>query len=191
MRKSKAEAAQTRKRIVEVAAEEFRRKGIAGAGLVDLMATAGLTAGGFYRHFESKDALVAEALREACQTTAERLSSRTGEADPTANLAQALGLYLSTRHRDNADTGCPLVALGSELARSDLAVRQAATEGFFALVDLVAAGERSEAPELAARTKAMVAVATMIGALTMSRILTDPDASKALIDGARAQILQE
>ncbi len=190
MRKSKAEAAQTRKRIVEVAAEEFRRKGIAGAGLVDLMATAGLTAGGFYRHFQSKDALVAEALREACQTTAERLSSQTGEADPAADLAQALGLYLSTRHRDNADTGCPLVALGSELARSDLAVRQAATEGFFALVDLVA-GERSEAPEPAARTKAMVAVATMIGTLTMSRILTDPDASKALIEGARAQILQE
>ena len=123
MRKSKEEAAETRKRIVTAAAGEFREHGIVATGLADLMKAAGLTHGGFYKHFESKDQVVAEACAEAVRVLMEKL-----EAAPSKG--SALGSYLSIRHRDDPATGCPLAALGSELARSDEKTREAATEGF-------------------------------------------------------------
>src|ERR1700712_2144031 len=109
MRKSREEAAQTRKRIVTVAAGEFRKKGIVATGLNDLMKVAGLTHGGFYKHFESKDQLVAEACAEAVEAIIGVMADQ-----PTVNAAVAT--YLSTRHRDNPASGCPLAAIGSELS---------------------------------------------------------------------------
>lgn len=191
MRKTKAQAAETRQRIIDVAAQEFRRKGIGGAGLVDLMAAAGLTAGGFYRHFVSKDGLVAEAIDAACGGTASALttSAQIDGTDPDEQLARLLAHYLSPGHRDKIEAGCPLAALGSELARGDGAIRQAASDGFVRLAGIVAES-RGGAGSAAARTQAMVDVATMIGALTMSRILTDAGLSAALLEGARADILR-
>ena len=125
MRKSREEAAQTRKRIVEAASCEFRKNGIVATGLNDLMKAAGLTHGGFYKHFESKDQLVAEACAEAVETAI--LESLAGAASEGAGFAAA---YLSTGHRDSPATGCPLSAIGSELARSDEKTRAAATAGF-------------------------------------------------------------
>src|SRR5262245_55975207 len=112
MRKSRAEAAETRRRIVRAAARRFREQGIAATGLADLMEAAGLTHGGFYKHFSSKDQLVAEATAEALGTLLEEMA-----ALPTVGAAVAA--YLSPRHRDNPASGCPLAALGGELARSD------------------------------------------------------------------------
>src|SRR3982074_3205929 len=131
MRKSREEAGQTRKRIVTAAAGEFRKNGVVATGLNDLMSAAGLTHGGFYKHFESKDQVIAEACAEAVRVLMEKL-----EAAPSRGSAP--GSYLSTRHRDDPATGCPLAALGSELARSDEATREAATEGFLRLVDILA-----------------------------------------------------
>ena len=123
MRKSREEAAETRKRIVTAASEEFRKKGIVATGLNDLMRAAGLTHGGFYKHFASKDQLVAEACAEAVETAiCERLATASSEG-PGA----ALPAYLSTGHRDNPAPGCPLSAIGSELARSDEKTRAAVT----------------------------------------------------------------
>src|SRR3954468_7509905 len=112
MRKSKAEAAETRKRIVAAAAAEFRKNGIVATGLADLMKAAGLTHGGFYKHFESKDQLVAEACAEAGRALGERVSANASKGEPVAS-------YLSARHRDDPAGGCPLAALGTELARCD------------------------------------------------------------------------
>src|SRR6202161_2023504 len=112
MRKSKEEAAQTRKRIVAAASGEFRKRGIVATGLNDRMRAAGLTHGGFYKHFESKDQLVAEACAEAVETIIGVMT-----AQPTINAAVAA--YLSARRRDNPASGCPLAAIGSELSRSD------------------------------------------------------------------------
>src|SRR5262244_1986400 len=109
MRKSRIEAAKTRERIVTAAAAEFRQHGIAATGLADLMKAAGLTHGGFYRHFASKDQLVAEATTAALDALLEGMA-----AHPTVSAAVAA--YLSTRHRDNPASGCPLAALGGELA---------------------------------------------------------------------------
>src|ERR1700689_1504982 len=112
VRKSREEAAQTRKRIVEAASAEFRKNGIVATGLNDLMKSAGLTHGGFYKHFDSKDQLVAEACAEAVEAIMGVMA-----AQPTMNAAVAA--YLSARHRDNPASGCPLSAIGTELARSD------------------------------------------------------------------------
>src|ERR1700730_6687099 len=105
MRKSREEAAQTRKRIVTAAAGEFRKNGVVATGLADLMTAAGLTHGGFYKHFESKDQLVAGACAEAVGVLIGKLQSAASTGPGAAATA-----YLSTAHRDNPATGCPLCA---------------------------------------------------------------------------------
>ena len=175
MRKSKKEAAETRRRIITAAAGEFRERGIVATGLAALMQTAGLTHGGFYKHFESKDQVVAEACAEAVRVLLEKL-------EDAPSKGSVLESYLSIRHRDDPATGCPLAALGSELARSDDKTRAAATEGFLRLVDVLAWKSGSVPPEVA-RRRALVAVSTMIGAVTMSRVMTDA--------GLSAEILSE
>ena len=181
MRKSREEAAQTRKRIVTAASGEFRKNGIVATGLNDLMSAAGLTHGGFYKHFESKDQLVAEACAEAVKTILERLAVA---ASKKGGVAAA---YLSTGHRDNPAAGCPLSAIGSELARSDEKTRAAATTGFLKLVEIMA-GQFGKIPPAAARRRALVAVSTMIGALTMSRIVTDPELSAEILKEAEMNL---
>src|SRR5262245_41150792 len=130
MRKSRIEAAKTRERIVTAAAAEFRQHGIAATGLADLMKAAGLTHGGFYRHFASKEQLVAEACSAAIATMTERMGSSASRKRGRKGLETAVADYLSTEHRDNPRDGCPLAALGSEMARADTQTRAAATTGF-------------------------------------------------------------
>ena len=170
MRKSREEAAQTRRRIVEAASCEFRKNGIVATGLNELMKAAGLTHGGFYKHFESKDQLVAEACTEAVEALIKKM-----EAHPTINAAVAA--YLSTRHRDGPASGCPLAAIGSELARTDPRTREAATDGFERLVGVLTGKSETED----ARRHALVAVSTMIGALTMARVVNDPALSAEIL----------
>jgi TetR/AcrR family transcriptional repressor of nem operon len=176
VRKSREEAAQTRKRIVSAASGEFRKNGIVATGLADLMKAAGLTHGGFYKHFDSKDQLVAEACAEAVGALIDRMSA----AGP-----KAAATYLTTRHRDNPAEGCPLAAIGSELGRSDETTRAVATGGFLKLVDLMAE-QFGKSPT--ARRRALVAVSTMIGALTMSRIVTNPELSEEILKEAESSM---
>ena len=175
------EAAQTRKGIVTAASEEFRKNGIVATGLNDLMSAAGLTHGGFYKHFASKDQLVAEACAEAVKTILETLAATASEKGAAA------AAYLSTDHRDNPATGCPLSAIGSELARSDEKTRAAATAGFPKLVEIMA-GQFGKIPPATARRRALVAVSTMIGALTMSRIVSDPELSAEILKEAERSL---
>ncbi len=175
MRRSREEAAQTRQRIVTSAAAEFRKNGIVATGLAEVMNGAGLTHGGFYKHFESKDQLVAEACAEAVKTVIfERMAAAASAG------GEPVTTYLSTDHRDNPAAGCPLSAIGSELSRSDEKTRQVATAGFLELVEIMA-GQYTNLKPAAARRRALVAVSTMIGALTMSRIVADPGLSGEII----------
>src|SRR5260370_2415906 len=160
MRKSREAAAETRKHIVRAAARKFREQGIVATGLADLMKAAGLTHGGFYKHFASKDQLVAEACADAVDAA---IAGMGMEAQPTINAAVAA--YLSTRHRDDPASGCPLAAIGSELSRTDKKTREAATEGFKRLVAVLA----GEAKGHNAWRRALAAGATVIGAGTMFR----------------------
>ena len=179
MRKSREAAAETRKRIVRAAARKFREQGIVATGLNDLMKAAGLTHGGFYKHFESKDQLVAEACADAVDAA---IAGMGMEAQPTINAATAA--YLSTRHRDDPASGCPLAAIGSELSRTDQKTREAATEGFKRLVAVLVGKSKTQN----ARRRALVAVATMIGAVTMSRVVTDPGLSAEILSAAEKSL---
>jgi TetR/AcrR family transcriptional repressor of nem operon len=185
MRKSKREAAETRERIVKAAAAKFRLNGIGGTGLSDLMAAAGLTHGGFYRHFDSKDQIVAEACAAAAESAmAAYFSNDFGRRGVKARVAK----YLSPAHRDDPSAGCPLAALGSEIARADGKTRAAATRAFLKLVDTLASGSSRRRPDVAQR-RALVAASTMIGALMMSRIVTDRELSAAILRQSEKQLL--
>ena len=182
MRKSKAETAKTREHILEVAADQFMAHGINDAGLARVMKAAGLTHGGFYRHFSSKDELVAEACRKA-------FSSLTADLDSEGDLAKIVGEYLSRNHRDNPRTGCPLATVGSELARSDTRTRREATEGFLRIVQVISRRlKRGSAKEIVAQATAIAAV--MVGAVTLARIVPDPRLSTSILAAAEAQILE-
>ena len=185
MRKSKQEAAATRRRIVKAAAAKFRQNGIGGTGLSDLMAAAGLTHGGFYRHFDSKDQIVAEACAAATESAIATFFSNNSTR---SGLKARVAKYLSPAHRDDPSSGCPLVALGSEIARADERTRAAATQAFLELVDIIAAESGKTRPDVAKR-RALVAASTMIGALTMSRIVTDRELSAAILQQSEKHLV--
>jgi TetR/AcrR family transcriptional regulator, transcriptional repressor for nem operon len=180
MKRSKLEAAETRRRIVKTAAVEFRRNGINNTGLNDVMAAAGLTHGGFYRHFASKNELIAEACAAAMDSAAKNTLPSGCPGLGKAGLETILTEYLSKDHRDNLSEGCMLAGLGSELARSDERTRAAATAGFLKLVDILAQRYRLTNAETAMQ-RALVAVSAIIGALTISRIVTDPKLSATVL----------
>jgi TetR/AcrR family transcriptional regulator, transcriptional repressor for nem operon len=187
MRKSRQETAETRQRIVEAASAEFRSNGIDGTGLADLMATAGLTHGGFYRHFESKEQVVEESLALAIESMVESIGRTVAASPGERGLHAAITEYLSIKYRDDVAGGCPFVALGSDMARSGDAVREAATTGFLKMVDTIA-GQLDGRSPAAARKEALVMLSTMIGAVTMARVVTDPDLSASIIRQARKHL---
>jgi len=186
MRKSKAETAETRRRIVAAAAEEFRKNGIRETSLNELMAAAGLTEGGFYRHFKCKDQLVAEACARGLESVTEAIESAAQEGGKTG-IQVIIENYLSPEHRDELWQGCPFVSLGSELARADNATRDAATAGFVKLVDVLARQFPNVPPECA-RQRAEYIVCAMVGAMTMSLIVTDPDLSASILRQAQKHL---
>lgn len=189
MRKSRAETAATRERIVEAAAGEFRRNGIGATGLSNLMGAAGLTHGGFYKHFASKEQAVAEACAYAIEEIGETLGAAMDKRAARPALHGAINAYLTVEHRDNAGTGCPFAALGAELARGSEAVRESASAGLDALIARFAA--RHAEPESAqASTEAMLALSSMIGALVLSRIVTDDKRSRDILRQMRSHLTQ-
>jgi TetR/AcrR family transcriptional repressor of nem operon len=189
MRKSKQEAAETRRRIVKAAAAKFRQNGIGGTGLSDLMAAAGLTHGGFYRHFDSKDQIVAEACTAAAKSLAEQLAASVCKKSPQRGLKAIVENYLSAAHRDEPADGCPIAALGSEIARGDERTRDAATQALLKFVEIIASQFGKTRPDVA-RRRALVAAATMIGALTMSRIVTDSELSATILRQAERHLIR-
>lgn len=177
MRKSKKEAAQTREAIVAAAADQIRRTGIAEASLADVMSAAGLTHGGFYRHFRSKEHLVADALSAAGDMSLAVISRAIAEGGINA----AVDAYLSTSHRDAETPICPFAALGSEVSRSGNETKAAATEALERLFVVLADG-RSGAD---AREDAIVTLSTMIGAMTLARITSGTPLSGEILRRAK------
>jgi TetR/AcrR family transcriptional regulator, transcriptional repressor for nem operon len=189
MRKSRQETAETRQRIVEAASVEFRRSGIDGTGLADLMAAAGLTHGGFYKHFESKEQVVEESLALAIETMVESMKRTASASSGKGGLHAVIADYLSVKFRDDVAGGCPFVALGSDVARSSDTVREATTTGFLKMVDIIA-GQLDGMSPAAAKKEALSMLSTMIGAVTLARVVTDPDLSASILRQARKHLTQ-
>ncbi|KUM82465.1 MULTISPECIES: TetR/AcrR family transcriptional regulator [Streptomyces] len=169
----------TRRRIIETAGRRFKRHGIDGSGITALMKDAGLTNGAFYTHFASKDDLVATAIADQLQ--AQNANVVAHAAPGHAGVEQIVRWYLSTRHRDSADDGCPSAALLDEIGRCTEATKRAYTDGVLMVVDGIAARLAPDDP-LSVRTKALSAYAMMAGTLQLSRALADAHLSEQLLE---------
>jgi TetR/AcrR family transcriptional regulator, transcriptional repressor for nem operon len=183
LRKSKLEAAQTRDAIVASAAELIRRTGIAEASVGDVMAAAGLTHGGFYRHFRNKEHMVSEALSEAGEKTITTI----GQLMAKGGFNAAVDGYLSKSHRDARTPVCPFAACGSEIARSGKDAKTAATEVLERLFTTLS-GRTPDHMDEEARADAIVALSTMIGAMTLARVVADGDLSSEILDLAKRHL---
>lgn len=181
MRKSNKEAAQTREAIVAAAADLIRRTGISEASLADVMQAAGLTHGGFYRHFRNKEHLVAEALAAA----GNQVRAAIGRNMAKGGLNAAINGYLSTAHRDSPTPNCPFAAVGSEVARCGKETKAAATEVLERLF-VTLAGDEPDRDR--ARGDAIVALSTMIGAMTLARVVSDSGLSAEILACARKHL---
>ena len=124
---SRAEKEKTHKRIVAIAAKRFRENGLDGVGIADLMKEAGLTVGGFYKHFKSREALVPEAVGSSLGTW-ERQVEAAASGGPPVTYASLIDEYLSETHRKHPGTGCPVAALTGDISRSDKRTRALVTE---------------------------------------------------------------
>lgn len=166
-------------RIVEVAARAIRRSGYAGTGLADIMKEAGLTHGGFYAHFKSRDALLAEAWSHAGAESAALAARVTSAAPPGQAIQAIMQAYLSSEHIGAIETGCPVSALGSEMPRQSPEVRRAATMHIKEMIDLIAR-QLPDWGQPQAHQQAMALLCALIGTTMIARAVDDPALSEAL-----------
>jgi AcrR family transcriptional regulator len=169
----------THDRIVEVAARAIRRSGYAGIGVADIMKEAGLTHGGFYAHFASREALLAEAADRAGAEAVRLSADIAAAAVPGQSLQELMRAYLSKEHLEGIENGCPVAALGSEMHRQAPEVRHAATRHIKEMIDVVAR-QLPDWGRPGAHEQAMFMVSSMIGTMVMARAVDDPRLSKAL-----------
>jgi TetR/AcrR family transcriptional regulator, transcriptional repressor for nem operon len=184
MRVSRAQAEENRETVINVASRLFREYGFDGIGLKDLMKGAGLTQGGFYKQFSSKDDLAAQASKRAMESATHRWSTAATSSNP---LEAVMEFYLSSGHRGEKADGCPLVALGSDAARQSKEVRRPFEDGIKAhlqvLDDLMDDAKRSNPSG-----KAMAMLSLMVGAVTLSRIMEDESLSQNILDAAAGEV---
>jgi TetR/AcrR family transcriptional regulator, transcriptional repressor for nem operon len=188
MRVSRSQAAENRETVINVASRLFRERGFDGIGLKDLMKGAGLTQGAFYKQFESKEDLAAQASRRAMESASRRWSAA-AEANPQDPLGAVIAFYLSMDHREERMDGCPVVALGSDAARQGADVKASFEAGIEEYLELLDSWV-GEADDEKLNGKAMAILSTMIGAVLLSRAVNDADLAQAFLDAATDQVRQ-
>jgi TetR/AcrR family transcriptional repressor of nem operon len=184
MKVTREQVARNRQRILEVAGKLFREKGFDGVSVADIMNKAGLTHGGFYGHFASKEALAAQACAVAVADTMDTWAALAGDKSAD-QLGAIVTAYVTPRHRDDLGGGCVLAALGADAVRQRGAVRRAFTEGIrstVAMLSRIAPGRS----DLAKREKALATLAGLVGALTLARAAQDPSLSDEILNAALA-----
>ncbi len=185
---SRANKEQSHARIVQTAAARFREAGVEGVGVADLMKDAGLTHGGFYRHFASRDELVAEAVECALSDGGRAVEAVAASKASRQTVAGALvDAYLSTAHRDGLATSCAVTTLAGDVARSNERARTAYTqqvETYLALLANLAAEEKSKAK----RAKAIAALSSLVGAVSLSRAVNDEKLSREILKAAADEL---
>lgn len=186
MRVSRAQAEKNRENVIDVASRLFRKHGFDGIGLKDLMETAGMTQGAFYKQFTSKDDLIVEASARALESATLRWSNVVAK-NVDEPLDAVLAFYLSNGHRKEKLDGCPLVALGADAARQGAEVKASFEAGIrehlSVLTRLLAEADTDEK-----RQKAMVILSTMVGAVTLSRTVNDPRLAQCILDAAAESV---
>ncbi|MHC1943226.1 TetR/AcrR family transcriptional regulator [Bradyrhizobium sp. UFLA06-06] len=188
MRYSKEHKQETHARIVKKAATRLRERGAHGIGVADLMKDAGLTHGGFYAHFDSREALVIEAFSYAMDRAIERWRKVAADTPPEKRLSTIIDGYLSAVHRDDPGQGCAIPALGAEIARESPKTRKAFALKLDQMIDMMA-DQIIDVPRKAARKQAMATLATMMGTIVMSRIAGSGEMSDEILGAGREAVL--
>jgi TetR/AcrR family transcriptional repressor of nem operon len=189
MRYEKGHKEQTRQKIVEAASQRFRADGIDAVGVVSLMSDVGLTQGGFYNHFTSKEDLVRESVAVAATSATGRLAARVAASRGESYRALING-YLSADHRDEPELGCVGATLAAEMARRPLETREAFTEGYAGMVELISSTLPDAIRGKRRRTLAMSVFASLVGSLSLSRAVADPGLSDEILSLGRQAALQ-
>jgi TetR/AcrR family transcriptional repressor of nem operon len=184
MRYSREHKLETHARIVKKASVRLREKGAHGIGVADLMKDAGLTHGGFYAHFDSREALVVEAFAYAMDRSTERWRRLGEQTPPEKRLSAIVDAYLSPVHRDDPGHGCAVPALGAEIARESPKTRKAFAAKLEQLVDVIAA-QIPDVPRKAARKQALAALATMMGTVVLARVAGNGEFSDEILAAGR------
>jgi TetR/AcrR family transcriptional repressor of nem operon len=186
MKVTKEKAAEHRAAIVRAATRLLRERGLDGVGIAEITKAAGLTHGGFYGHFASKDALVAEACDQSFANTLKWLPG--GEAATAPDLLAYLDGYLSERHRDRPGRGCPMAAYASDIARQDEAVQNSCAQGVERFVD----GLMERLPIGTSRAKAILILSALVGGMTLARatVKSAPALSAEILESVRTQLIE-
>jgi len=195
MRHSKAAKAKTHKRIVAIASKRFREKGLAGIGIADLMKEAGLTVGGFYKHFKSRDELVAEAVGSALGVWKQQADAA-ASGGPPVTYDSLIDDYLSEAHRNHPGTGCPVSALAGDIARSDKRTRAVVTRQIRDNIALLATlirdtsqRDRGAKDKSTLRAQAVLTYCALVGAIGVARAVSDEQLSREILKTV-AQLLK-
>jgi TetR/AcrR family transcriptional regulator, transcriptional repressor for nem operon len=188
MRYSKEHKQETHARIVKKASVRLREKGAHGIGVADLMKDAGLTHGGFYAHFDSREALVIEAFAYAMDRSTERWRKLAETTPPEKRMATIVESYLTPLHRDDPGHGCAVTALGAEIARESPRTRKAFAAKLEQMVDMLAE-QLPDVPRKAARKQALATLSTMVGTLVLARIAGSGELSDEILGAGREAAL--
>ena len=188
MRYSKEHKQETHARIVRKASVRLREKGAHGIGVADLMKEAGLTHGGFYAHFDSREALVIEAFAFAMDRSMAHWRKAMEQTPPDKRLAMIVDSYLNVVHRDDPGHGCAIPTLGAEMARESPKTRKAFAAKLDQMIDLMA-DQIPDVPRKAARKQATATLATMMGTLVLSRIAGTGEFSDDILAAGREAAL--
>jgi TetR/AcrR family transcriptional regulator, transcriptional repressor for nem operon len=189
MRYSKEHKLETHARIVKKASVRLREKGAHGIGVADLMKDAGLTHGGFYAHFDSREALVIEAFAYAMDRGTERWRKLAEQTPADQRFATIVDFYLTPLHRDDPGHGCAIPTLGAEIARESPKTRKAFAAKIEQMIDMLAE-QIPDVPRKAARKQAMASIATMMGTLVMARVAGNGELSDELLGAGREAVLE-
>ena len=189
MRYSKEHKQETHARIVKKASVRLREKGAHGIGVADLMKEAGLTHGGFYAHFDSREALVIEAFAYAMDRSTERWRKMAEQTPPEKRLATIVESYLTPVHRDDPGHGCAVPTLGAEIARESPKTRRAFAAKLEQMIEMMA-DQILDVPRKVARKQAMAALTSMIGTLVLSRIAGTGEFSDEILTSGREAVLE-
>jgi TetR/AcrR family transcriptional repressor of nem operon len=184
---SQADKEATHERIVQTAANRFRLEGLAGISIADLMKEAGLTHGGFYKHFGSRDELVYEAIDKALQQSEINVTPTPGGA---GGLDALLDRYLSPAHRDSPEEGCAVAAFAGEIARNEPRLRQRYTEQIERNIERTAQRIGDASPGVEPRARAILMFSAMVGALNLARAVSDEALSDEILTTVR-ELLKE
>jgi TetR/AcrR family transcriptional repressor of nem operon len=176
---SRAQKAKTHKRIVAIASKRFREKGLAGVGIGDLMKEAGLTVGGFYKHFDSRDELVAEAVSAAFGVWQRQKEAAESGGRPLT-FEKLVNDYMSDVHRENSGAGCAFSTLAPEIARSDKQTRALTSKQVRDDIELIV-GLLPAKDKRAARSRAILTFSALVGAMALARAVSDERLSREIL----------